>query len=119
MLADDLQSFNSIHSKLLNHPGSELRHCPMKLYLPRAAQDDNADEEARKASLRVIQAPVSPFLESGTTMQLPRVFEPMTNVVQALHRQLGQLYMKSFQAYFQAVGIPYLLGPFFMEPSCQ
>lgn len=67
---DNVQSYNSVHSKLLNHPGSELRHCPIKIYLPRAAQEEDKGEEGSHASLRVIQAPVSPRIDTGTILEI-------------------------------------------------
>ena len=67
---DDIQSYNSVHSKLLNHPGSELRHCPIKIYLPRAAQEEDAAEEGSHASLRVIQAPVRPRMDAGMILEI-------------------------------------------------
>lgn len=83
--------FNPIHGKLLNPQGVELRNIPMKLYLPHAPSD-STEEEPTPGSLRVLQAPVSPFLSSRT---LP--FENFVGlggsltILQARHKRLGQL----------------------------
>ena len=57
---DDLKLFNSVNNKLLNPPGLELRHAPLKIYLPTSANQtasDTISEEMRQAGhIRVVQS---------------------------------------------------------------
>ncbi|KAF7188207.1 Autophagy protein 5 [Pseudocercospora fuligena] len=51
--------FNVVNNKLLNPPGMELRHIPIKIYLPTSANQDATDtieEEPRPGQLRVVQS---------------------------------------------------------------
>ncbi|KAF2499269.1 autophagy protein 5 [Lophium mytilinum] len=77
----NLKNFNPINHKLLNPQGSNLRHIPMKLYLPHAAP---ASEEGAPApgTVRVVQAVVTPLISNrqpqtlGTALKsvLPTLF---------------------------------------------
>ncbi|KAF2749257.1 autophagy protein-like protein 5 [Sporormia fimetaria CBS 119925] len=55
--------FNPINHKLLNPQGVNLRHMPIKLYLPHASTE-NQKEEPTPGSVRVMQALVPPVLSS-------------------------------------------------------
>lgn len=55
--------FNPINQKLLNPQGINLRHIPIKLYLPHASSEIHENEPA-PGSLRVLQALVTPALSS-------------------------------------------------------
>ncbi|OCK82458.1 autophagy protein-like protein 5 [Lepidopterella palustris CBS 459.81] len=60
-----LPAYNAINNKLLNPPGASLRHVPMKLYLPHAANGKEAAAAGiAPGSLRVVQALVTPKLQS-------------------------------------------------------
>ncbi|KXS98189.1 hypothetical protein AC578_6416 [Pseudocercospora eumusae] len=55
----DRGMFNVVNNKLLNPPGMELRHIPIKIYLPTSANQDATDtieEEPRPGQLRVVQS---------------------------------------------------------------
>ncbi|KAH7132129.1 autophagy protein 5 [Dendryphion nanum] len=77
----DFQLFSPINHKLLNPPGVNLRHMPIKLYLPHAASDDKT-KETTPGSLRVVQSLVTTSLSSrqpqtvGTALNqiLPALF---------------------------------------------
>ncbi len=89
--ADDLSLFNTINDKLLNPPGIELRHMPVKIYLPTSAgatASDTITEEPRKAGhIRVVQSLVPLLLPSrqpqtlGTALNsiLPSIFPSRRN----------------------------------------
>ena len=55
--------FNPINQKFLNPQGANLRHMPIKLYLPHASSDLQ-ESEPTPGSLRVVQALVTPSLSS-------------------------------------------------------
>ncbi|KAF2710503.1 autophagy protein 5 [Pleomassaria siparia CBS 279.74] len=55
--------FNPINQKFLNPQGANLRHLPMKLYLPHASSG-LTENEPTPGSLRVVQALVTPSLSS-------------------------------------------------------
>ncbi|KAK5173382.1 Autophagy protein 5 [Saxophila tyrrhenica] len=87
----DLALFNSINNKLLYPPGMELRHVPMKIYLPNSANptaSDTINEETRAAGhIRVVQSLVPLQLPSkqpqtmGTALNsiLPAIFPSRRN----------------------------------------
>ncbi|KAF2737864.1 autophagy protein 5 [Polyplosphaeria fusca] len=63
----DLSQFHPINQKLLNPQGANIRHIPVKLYLPHSASDSKIQEEKDKeavGSLRVVQSLVTPSLSS-------------------------------------------------------
>lgn len=68
----DFALFNPINQKLLNPQGVNLRHMPVKLYLPHAASSSlNAvnetiqeGKESTPGSLRVVQSLITPSLSS-------------------------------------------------------
>lgn len=68
----DLALFNSINQKFLQSPGMELRHVPMKVYLPSAPlQDQDADAEKLPIGmLKVVQGLVTPTTGSGEPQTL-------------------------------------------------
>ena len=68
----DLALFNSINQKFLNPPaGSELRHVPIKIYLPSAGMStSDAGNEPRMGTLKVVQSLVAPYLETGEPQTL-------------------------------------------------
>jgi autophagy-related protein 5 len=65
----DFSLFNAINHKLLNPQGVNLRHIPIKLYLPHASSDTQ-EEEPTPGSLRVLQALVTPALSSRKYLPL-------------------------------------------------
>ena len=83
--------FNTVNSKLLNPPGMELRHAPMKIYLPTSANQtasDTISEEVKQAGhIRVVQSLVPLLLPSrqpqtlGTALNsiLPTIFPSRRN----------------------------------------
>ena len=90
---DDLQLFNSVNIKLLNPPGMELRHVPVKFYLPTSSATDPAGadtipEETKAAGhVRVVQSLIPLQLPSkqpqilGTALNsvLPSIFPSRRN----------------------------------------
>lgn len=60
--AHDFSLFNPINQKLLNPQGVNLRHVPVKLYLPHASSE--TQEEPVPGSLMVIQGLITPSLTS-------------------------------------------------------
>jgi autophagy-related protein 5 len=64
VVAHDFARFNPINQKLLNPQGVNLRHLPVRLYLPHAA-DGEEGERGPKASLRVVQSLVKAGLSSS------------------------------------------------------
>lgn len=58
----NLSRFNTINQKLLNPQGTNLRHIPVKLYLPQASIDDTQEEEPPAGAFRVVQALIAPSL---------------------------------------------------------
>ncbi|GAB1737662.1 hypothetical protein NU219Hw_g2076t1 [Hortaea werneckii] len=89
----DLQLFNSVNIKLLNPPGMELRHVPVKFYLPTSSATDPAGadtipEETKAAGhVRVVQSLIPLQLPSkqpqtlGTALNsvLPSIFPSRRN----------------------------------------
>lgn len=82
---DNLGLFNSVNNKLLHPPGTEIRHVPIKVYLPTAASKDATEtisEEATPGHMRVVQSLVPLNLPSkqpqtlGTALNgvLPTIF---------------------------------------------
>ncbi|KAL6709706.1 Autophagy protein 5 [Coniothyrium glycines] len=77
----DFALFSPISHKLLNPQGVNLRHIPIRLYLPHAASDAS-QKDASPGSVRVVQALVTPNLSSrqpqtiGTALNqiLPTLF---------------------------------------------
>ncbi|KAH7391828.1 autophagy protein 5 [Pyrenochaeta sp. MPI-SDFR-AT-0127] len=77
----DFSLYNPINQKLLNPQGVNLRHLPVRLYLPHAASD-SLKEVASPGSLRVVQSLITPNLSSrqpqtiGTALNqiLPTLF---------------------------------------------
>jgi autophagy-related protein 5 len=61
----DFSLFNPINQKLLNPQGVNLRHLPVRLYLPHAAVEEKVAEESVPGSLRVVQSLVSAKLGSS------------------------------------------------------
>jgi autophagy-related protein 5 len=59
----DFSLYNPINQKLLNPQGTALRHLPVRLYLPHAA-NRNEQKETSPGSLRVVQSLVTPDLSS-------------------------------------------------------
>lgn len=68
--ADNLNLFNSVNNKLLNPPGSALRHIPMKVYLPTVPTPagGSAAEMPQPGSIRVVQSLVAPQTSSSRWM---------------------------------------------------
>ncbi|PVI01338.1 APG5-domain-containing protein [Periconia macrospinosa] len=65
----DFNLFNPINQKLLNPQGVNLRHMPVKLYLPHAASSgldtvNESGQESTPGSLRVVQSLITPALSS-------------------------------------------------------
>lgn len=60
----DFGLYNPINQKLLNPQGVNLRHLPVRLYLPHAASE-GVQEEATPGSLRIVQRLVTPSLSSS------------------------------------------------------
>lgn len=61
----DYALYNPINQKFLNPQGVNLRHLPVRLYLPHAAEDKEIQEkEASPGSVRVVQSLVTPNLSS-------------------------------------------------------
>jgi autophagy-related protein 5 len=85
----NLPLFNSINNKLLNPPGTSIRHVPVKVYLPTATHANTPDTAA--GSLRVVQSLVTPLLPSkqpqtlGIALNalLPSVFPSRRNAILA------------------------------------
>ncbi|KAH9831889.1 Autophagy protein 5 [Teratosphaeria destructans] len=96
----DRTMFNAVNNKLLNPPGLELRHVPMKIYLPTSASQtttaadtipeetgDSAPTSAGAGHIRVVQSLVPIQLPSrqpqtiGTAMNsiLPTIFPSRRN----------------------------------------
>ncbi|KAF3039975.1 autophagy protein 5 [Didymella keratinophila] len=77
----DFSLYNPINQKLLNPQGAALRHLPVRIYLPHAA-NDSSQKESTPGSLRVVQSLVTPNLSSrqpqtiGTALNqiLPTLF---------------------------------------------
>ncbi|KAI9794856.1 MAG: autophagy protein 5 [Peltula sp. TS41687] len=61
----DLSLYNSVHQKLLNIPGTGLRHVPLRVYLPSSNPEDE-DHETTPGKLRVVQSLVAPMISSST-----------------------------------------------------
>ncbi|EME39498.1 hypothetical protein DOTSEDRAFT_180063 [Dothistroma septosporum NZE10] len=82
----NLQLFNTVNNKLLDPPGMQLRHIPVKIYLPTSASKEATDiipeEGAAPGHLRVVQSLVTLQLPSkqpqtlGTALNgvLPTIF---------------------------------------------
>lgn len=85
IVTDDMDLFNSVNNKLLNPPGVNIRHVPMKIYLPTTASqgtsqtipegasedDDAAAAAAGKAGhIRVVQSLVPLQLPSKQAQTL-------------------------------------------------
>lgn len=68
----DFALYNPINQKLLNPQGVNLRHLPVRLYLPHAASD-GSQKAASPGSLRVVQSLVTPNLSSRTFTALAGV----------------------------------------------
>ena len=89
--ADDLTLFNTVNNKLLYPPGLELRHVPIKIYLPtsgsQTASDTIAEEAQQAGHIRVVQSLVPLQLPSrqpqtlGTALNntLPTIFPSRRN----------------------------------------
>ncbi|KAI4645334.1 autophagy protein 5 [Alternaria viburni] len=60
----DFAVYNPINQKLLNPQGVNLRHLPVRLYLPHASSE-GVQEETAPGSLRVVQRLVTPNLSSN------------------------------------------------------
>ncbi|EME80008.1 uncharacterized protein MYCFIDRAFT_31463 [Pseudocercospora fijiensis CIRAD86] len=86
--------FNVVNNKLLNPPGIELRHIPVKIYLPTSANQDTTDtieEEPKAGQLRVVQSLVPLRQEDkkpqtlGTALHgiLPTIFPSRRNPIYA------------------------------------
>lgn len=63
----DFGLYNPVNQKLLNPQGVNLRHLPVRLYLPHAAPE-GVQEEAAPGSLRIVQRLVPPSLSSSTSL---------------------------------------------------
>ena len=82
----DLNSFNVVHQKLLTPPGVELRHVPLRVYLPQQSAVAGAGgTEAQtvqeipvpaKGVLRVVQGQVPPAQKNSRTSPPHHVFLP-------------------------------------------
>jgi autophagy-related protein 5 len=59
----DFSLFNPINYKLLNPQGAALRHLPVRIYLPHAANSSEQKENS-PGSLRVVQSLVTPNISS-------------------------------------------------------
>lgn len=97
----DLPLFNTVNNKLLNPPGSMLRHVPIKAYLPTSShaqatdtannEQDTGDDEPHAGSVRVVQSLVAPMnparqlvtLGAALNEMLPSVFPSRRNPVLA------------------------------------
>jgi len=83
--------FNAVNQKLLRHPGANLRHIPIKIYLPAAATSDSTGSP-NPGHLRVVQALVTPQISSrqpqtlGTALNtlLPTLFPSRRSPLLAL-----------------------------------
>ncbi|KAF1914926.1 autophagy protein-like protein 5 [Ampelomyces quisqualis] len=81
VIKHDFSLYNPINQKLLNPKGVNLRHLPVRLYLPHAAEE-KTHEESAPGSLRVVQSLVPARLSSkqpqtiGTALNriLPSLF---------------------------------------------
>jgi autophagy-related protein 5 len=60
----DFALYNPINQKLLNPQGVNLRHLPVRLYLPHASSE-GVQEETAPGSLRIVQRLVTPNLSSS------------------------------------------------------
>jgi autophagy-related protein 5 len=61
--SDNLALFNSINQKLVHPAGVNLRHIPIKIYLPAASVEDSTGNPT-PGHLRVVQSLVTPSLSS-------------------------------------------------------
>jgi autophagy-related protein 5 len=93
----DFALFNPINQKFLNPQGVNLRHLPVRLYLPHAAEDTSKEEPG---SLRVVQSLVQANLSSrecffslvrGADEKLTEIGQPQT-IGTALHQILPSLF---------------------------
>lgn len=66
----DFSLYNPINQKLLNPQGAALRHLPVRIYLPHAA-NGSEQKEASPGSLRVVQSLVTPNLSSRKFIRRP------------------------------------------------
>lgn len=64
MFLDDLALYNSVHQKLLNIPGTGLRHVPLRVYLP-SSDSEGEDHETTPGKVRVVQSLVAPMISSS------------------------------------------------------
>ena len=90
-----LDGFNSIYSKLLNPPGGEqLRHVPIKVYLPatlRHHQGDDQNDGRPRGAIKTVQGLVTPMISSkepqtvGTALHslIPTVFPSRRKYIHA------------------------------------
>jgi len=67
----DMTLFNSINQNLLNPPpGMELRHVPLKIYLPNATSPNNNTGEQPLGTLKIVQGLAKPYNETGALQTL-------------------------------------------------
>jgi len=67
----DMTLFSSINQKFLDPPpGMELRHIPMKIYLPNATSPTSNTGEQPLGTLKVVQGLVKPYNEAGALQTL-------------------------------------------------
>ena len=87
---ENLRLYNAINNKLLSPPGMELRHIPMKIYLPTSASQTASEtipEDAKPGHFRVVQSLVPMLLPTkqpqtlGTSLNsiLPTIFPSRRN----------------------------------------
>jgi autophagy-related protein 5 len=87
----DLQTFSKIHHSLIPSPG-QIRHIPLRLYLPSAP-----DEDPSKAQIRVLQSHVLPTVAAAAQTASPAALrggpmgQPQT-LGTALHQMIPSLF---------------------------
>ncbi|KAI9796032.1 MAG: autophagy protein 5 [Piccolia ochrophora] len=67
---NDLKGFNAINSKLLDAPGTKLRHVPVRIYLPASDCPTGVDEVLTQGTLKVLQPLVPLAVSSNPSIKL-------------------------------------------------
>lgn len=70
-------AYSPINQKLLNPIGTNLRHIPIKLYLPHAASEVPEEKETATGSLRVLQGLVTTNVSSRTPQTIGTALNQM------------------------------------------
>jgi autophagy-related protein 5 len=63
-IIDEFTPFNLVAQKLFHAPGANLRHIPIKIYLPAAAEATDSTGSLKTGHLRVVQSLVTPALSA-------------------------------------------------------